>query len=689
MLSLNTSSSTFTQPSTPVLIVGAGPTGIFAGLLLTKMGIPHRLIERQHEVSKLSKSLVIHARTLEIFHMLSHDHSHNLPKIDLINKFMNSGTFLADFHCYLGTKLFSTIPMLRNSESHFTEALLIEQSKTVTILTEEYEKLGGQIERGWELMDTRVIEEGKGEESFGVSNPQKGKTFVETTIRRVKAGVNIRSNESKVLGAIELEADLKDKEYDYEVVRSEYLIASDGGKSTVRHKLNIAFPGRTLGKNIIIYDGQVTANIPVDKILILIGDSGRTAISFPLGDNRIRLMLDCGDIAPGNDKIQEAEELTIPKFQKILDEAISPAKMQILDCKWLTYYRVNERLADRYSDKGRIFLCGDAAHVHSPAGGQGLNMGLQDAFNLTWKMSLVLKGSAPGSILDTYEAEHSEVARNIVKLSAGLFGGVIAEGFWQKLLKRFALLTAPYILPRIPQGPPMCMLRIRYRENNINRRCPTQSAPAEEFQVGVRARDGALSIICTENLRDVNEQQHLRLHDLLIGPGIFHILVFTSDMLAKDIATDLKDIRTTVAYNLSKNIETSLATWGVNWEQTQNNTGDDAKNKYRRNSNTGQSKMFMIHVITAPISQPDFETLSVLTNKSFGAGKLYLDEDAALLHRRYGIPTRGGPGSIVLLRPDSYIAYRVQGVSDSAWMDVDKYLNSILILPSKNVELRL
>jgi 2-polyprenyl-6-methoxyphenol hydroxylase-like FAD-dependent oxidoreductase len=114
-------------------------------------------------------------------------------------------------------------------------------------------ELGVQVDRGWELMDTKVVEEGN-------------KSWVETTIRKAIQGTNIRTTESKVLGVVEEDAEEEGKLYQTEIVRSEYLIATDGGKSVVRHKLKIAFPGRTLDNNIIIFDGQVDSDIPFDGI---------------------------------------------------------------------------------------------------------------------------------------------------------------------------------------------------------------------------------------------------------------------------------------------------------------------------------------------------------------------------------------------------------------------------------------
>jgi 2-polyprenyl-6-methoxyphenol hydroxylase-like FAD-dependent oxidoreductase len=239
------SSSSVKNVNVPVLISGAGPTGLFAAILLTKLNIPVRLIERHLEVSSLSKALVIHSRTMEVF-----------AQAGIIDRFLELGSRLSDFHVYFGPKLMSVIPALDTKESHYNYGLFLQQSLTTWGLTEELKELGVQIDRGWELMDTKVIEE---KNADGTTT-----SYVETKIRRAIIGDNIRTTESRILGAVEEDPEEANKRYEVEVVRSEYLIATDGGKSAVRHKLNIPFPGRTLDNNLIIFDGHIDSDVPFD-----------------------------------------------------------------------------------------------------------------------------------------------------------------------------------------------------------------------------------------------------------------------------------------------------------------------------------------------------------------------------------------------------------------------------------------
>jgi len=129
---------------------------------------------------------------------------------------------------------------------------------------------------------------------------------------------------------------------------------------------------------------------------------------------------------------------------------------------WLTYYRVNERRAKDYSYKGRIFLAGDAAHVHSPAGGQGMNTGLQDAYNLAWKMALVINGTAPLSLLDSYQEERPAIADEIIQISVKQLKLGLGHNFFKRLAIRAALALLPLVTPILANRPPSTsMVRTR------------------------------------------------------------------------------------------------------------------------------------------------------------------------------------------------------------------------------------
>ncbi|KAF9364406.1 hypothetical protein BGX34_001618 [Mortierella sp. NVP85] len=633
----------------PVLISGAGPVGTLAAIMLTRLGIPCRLIERERTVSPLSKALSMHARTLEI-----------LDQTNLIDRFLMQGHPISHFNVYFNGVL-SKFPGLVNSISHYNYALFLEQVKTTAILAKELESHGLEIDRGWELMDTKVVEE-------------NGRSWVETTIRRALDGSNIRTTESKVLGVVELDAEQVGKEYETEVVRSEYLIAADGGKSVVRHKVNIPFLGRTLENNVILFDGHIESDLDLTNITVINGRNNKTMNVFPLSDGQYRVMVDASHLDP-------TQELTDEVFEKVAQAAAAPAKFHVKSHSWLTFYRVNERQAATYSHKNRIFLAGDAAHVHSPAGGQGMNLGLQDVYNLTWKMALVLNQLSDASILSTYETERAPVAKNVIQMSAAMFttgfSNQLPRRIARKIITSFASVLINYIT--VPSSR-VAMLTIRYHDNMINQPHKTQPVPKEEFQVGQRAHDGPLFIVLTEGR---SSYENIRLHQLIDGPGTFHILVFTSDMLSNTNShlsrkTNADGITFTNETQLKKNVDHYLQAWRTKWVLGSTRFQQEQKQLKEKRP------LFNVHVIGALAEQvtaqgfkdPSRIWADSLATASRGDGKLYFDE-SRILHERYGVPVKGGAGALVVVRPDSHLGYRVQGAGDSAWRDVDEYLHSV------------
>ncbi|KAG0086894.1 hypothetical protein BGZ93_000858 [Podila epicladia] len=619
-----------------VLISGAGPVGIMAAIMLTRLGIPVRVIERDRTVPQMSKALSIHARTLEILDMTG-----------LIDRFLAAGHPISSSNFYiLGD--FINFAGLINSISHYNYALFLEQLKTIVILEDELEQRGLKIDRGWELMDTKVVEE-------------DGSSYVETTIRRALDGSNTRTTESKkVFGLTDLDAEEVDKQYEIQLVRSQYLIGADGGRSVVRHKVPIAFPGRTVPNNMILFDGHIETDIDYNNITVVYGKNNEMFNIFPLSNGCVRIMADGTSLDPN-------EELTIERLEKVCQACAAPYKFRILDSNWLTFYKINERRAETYSHKNRIFLAGDAAHVHSPVGGQ-------DAYNLAWKLALVLNGHAGEELLQTYEQERIPVADDVIKMSSGMFTMGFSHTLIRRAVRRVLITTASYLLKWITiPAATVSMLSIRYHENFINQKHMTQPLPSEAYKVGQRAHDAPLAtLLAGGKLGD-----SIRLHQLLHGPGTFHIVVFTSDMLS---TIDKKDrgIAYTDEKKLEHNIQWSLKKWRSKWAY-----GSELAKK--AGLNVPEVSLFNIHVVAAlpeKLAAGDFVDptrihADALVTKTPGEGKIFFDP-ASLLHERYGIAVKGGSGAIVVLRPDSHIGYRVSGAGDEAWQDVDSYFGSIL-----------
>ncbi|KAG0061502.1 hypothetical protein BGZ90_003557 [Linnemannia elongata] len=500
---------------------------------------------------------------------------------------------------------------MENTE--FNYGLLLEQEKTSRLLSELLEDLGVCVEYGWELMDTKVVDGDDVEE-----------TYVETVIRRSLSGDNTTPEDNMLIGGVDMYAEQKDKEYEIQTVRSKYLIACDGGRSTVRHKLNIGFSGRTLEHKTLMWDGVCETDIVPNGITAVTGTNNKTMIILPLTNGLTRISVEAGPLSPNEDISQTLEELTVERFQALAQEAAHPSTFEVLSTTWLTCFKINERRADQFVYKNRIFLAGDAAHIHSPAGGQGLNTGLQDAHNLAWKLAFVLnrlvkeddeKGRKEAEFLETYR-EREAMADRAIDVSS-------------KLLQKNR--------------------DNRYHANMLNRPHASQPIPSADYQVGVRAQDGTIfpilptttstATLSTIDEKPINSTSIRRLHDIFIGLARFHILIFTSDTHL------LTSSSSSTAATL-----THIATHFVTQWRTKYTYTSDLQDGY------ADKDLFKFHFLTTSTK----EVTQELSKSPIGEGRVFLDEGAKI-HKKYGFEGRGvgAEGGIVVLRPDSHIGYRL------------------------------
>lgn len=618
-------------------------------------------------ISPYSKALGFQPRSMEIMQMAG-----------LIDQFLARGQPMSDFNYYIGTRHMAQVPVLRGNtkNTHYGYGLFLEQAITSEILIEELKALGVKVDHGWEVLDTKVVEEDEDEtqqQSAGSEKQhKKRKTYVETTIRRALEGSNVSEDEKKLIGNVDPLEEDTGKEYEIQIVRSKYLVAADGGRSTIRHKLNIGFPGQTLNFKTMMWDGTCECALEFKDIMFVQGTNKKTMIAFPLTNGSMRVGFESGEVQPGENMAETARNLTVEMFEEQAS-AILGTPFKVKTTEWLTIFRVNERRAENFIYKNRIFLAGDAAHVHSPAGGQGMNTGLQDAHNLAWKLALVIHGLAPEALLDTYH-EREPLADRAINLSHYLLMRNRDTSFFGMLKKYLFIIFAPFmvgLMKIFSFAPEVSMLKVRYQENSLNQPHATQPAPATDCEVGVRAQDGTLTpVSSTKEDKDVTT---LRLHELTAGIGRFHILVFTSDMLALNHSSSVYGVPTTQAVELENNINKMAQQWRTKWAYgTDLHDGYDGKG------------LFKIHVIAGSVdsmtegtSTEDKRSLDRLVNCAKGEGKVFLDETKTV-HPKYGFSWNKGHGGIVVIRPDSHVGYRVNGAGEQAWKDVDQYLSSIL-----------
>jgi 2-polyprenyl-6-methoxyphenol hydroxylase-like FAD-dependent oxidoreductase len=364
-----------------VLISGAGPVGLTMANELVRHGISVRIVDKSAERTDKSKALVLWSRTLELF-----DHA------GYVAPFLAAGLQAHGAQMSNGKDVIARIS-LDDIDSPYPYALMIPQSDTERVLEEQLAKRGVKVERTVAL------------ESFTDQGNQ-----VEAVLRKA-------SGESETLTA-------------------DWLIGCDGAHSTVRHGLGFTFDGTTQPSDWYLADGHISGLEPQDRLHIFWHKDGILAF-FPITEGRWRVIADLGpaqsDAHCPDPTLQEVQALiTLRGTDGIV----------IKDTYWLAAFRINERKVAKYGN-GRAFLAGDAAHIHSPAGGQGMNTGMQDAFNLAWKLSLVISGVCKPSLLDSYSVERSAVGdmvlRNASRLTdAAVMRNPILQGLRNTVVK-FAL----------------------------------------------------------------------------------------------------------------------------------------------------------------------------------------------------------------------------------------------------------
>ncbi|WP_435037402.1 FAD-dependent oxidoreductase [Pseudomonas neuropathica] len=368
-----------------VLIIGAGPTGLVLALWLSKLGVRVRIIDKTSAPGTTSRALAVQARTLELYRQL-----------DLADTVVRNGHRVAAANFWVNGKPVAQLPLNRIGEGLTPYAFveIFPQDEHERLLIERLEDYGVMVER-----DTTL-------ESF------------EETGDGLTAHLRLADGEQEICQAC-------------------YLAGCDGARSVVRKSLDSGFPGGTYQQ--IFYVADVKASGPaMNGELHLDLDEADFLAVFPLaGEGRARLI--------GTVRDERADRAETLEFSDVSSRAIEHLKVHIEDVHWFSTYRVHHRVAEHFRS-GRTFLLGDAAHVHSPAGGQGMNTGIGDAINLAWKLAAVLSGGAEPSLLDSYETERKAFARRLVSTTDKVFSFVTAEGRMADLLR---MRVAPFLIPKM------------------------------------------------------------------------------------------------------------------------------------------------------------------------------------------------------------------------------------------------
>lgn len=333
----------------PVLIVGAGPTGLMMACELARHGIAFRIIDKKPERTLTSNATWVQTRTIEV-----------LDQIGLATRFLKAGHSCNAINLYIEGKPLVTIP-LSGIKSTYPFILMLPQSETERLLIERLEEFKSHVEWSSELID---IKQAAGTVSSTIQFPG-GKT---------------------------------------ETITSDWLIACDGANSTIREKCQIFFPGEDLTEQFMVADAHINSFTSKDEIHLFF-DEGTLFAASPLGKNQYRIAANLHLDYP-RQKFYEKEVIEIVQER-------GHGAYYVTDVSWISPFWIHGKIAEQMRQRS-IFLMGDAAHIHSPAGGQGMNTGIQDAYNLAWKLALTIKGKAKPLLLDSYQAERHPVVNEIV-----------------------------------------------------------------------------------------------------------------------------------------------------------------------------------------------------------------------------------------------------------------------------------
>jgi len=368
-----------------VLITGAGPTGLVLAIWLTKLGVRVRIVDRTAEPGTTSRALAVQARTLEFYHQVGIDEA-----------VIAGGVKIKNLNVWVRGHRAARVPLEDTGKglTPYAFALVFPQDAHERLLIEQLGALGVRVERKTELL--RFTQHDAG---------------VTATLRRPDGSE--------------------------EVCDAAYLAGCDGASSTVRGHLGIGFPGGTYTGLFYVADVEGTGEAVDGDLNVDIEDADFILLFALKGRGHVRLVGTVRDL-PGSDH----GELS---FEDVRGKAIEHLRLNVEKVNWFSTYRVHHRVALSFRD-GRAFLVGDAAHVHSPVGGQGMNTGIGDAVNLAWKIAAVLKEGASVTLLDTYEPERIAFARRLVATTDRGFTIVTSRsGFAAVVRTRIVPLVVPLL----------------------------------------------------------------------------------------------------------------------------------------------------------------------------------------------------------------------------------------------------
>ncbi len=348
---------------TDVLIIGAGPTGLALACQLIRYGVDFTIVDKKDSTTEYSKAIGVQARTLEVY-----------EQIGLADKLIALGQITEKVRMFAGGKMRgeAEFKALGEGLSPYPYVLIVDQGLHEKLLDDHMKAAGKDVEWQMELVDFMQDE----------------------------AGVH---------------AQLRSEDGKEETIDAKYLVACDGAKSLVRHKLKLEFGGSTFERMFYVADVKLDWEYGHDALQVFLMKDQLLAFFPMVGENRYRIV----GTFPEEFSKDEGDVLYSEIEEQIKKDAA--LKLDVTDVNWFSTYKVHTRHVDKFS-VGRCFLAGDSAHIHSPAGAQGMNTGIQDGYNLAWKLAWVLSGNSGPELLNTYNEERLPNAVQLTKTTDRFFG---------------------------------------------------------------------------------------------------------------------------------------------------------------------------------------------------------------------------------------------------------------------------
>ena len=409
---------------TEVLIIGAGPTGLSLACQLLRYGIDFVVVEKNDGITSYSKAIGVQARTLEIF-----------DQIGLAQEAVARGTIADRARLIIDGEIRGELDFsdIGKGLSPFPFVLMLEQSKTEHLLYE----------------------------------------YLRSHQRDVLWNTELESFAQDAGGIM---AQVKTSDNKTQTITAKYIVGCDGPKSLVRHTLGITFGGSTFERIFYVADAQIDWQMSHDSLHVCFSRDS-FVVFFPLkGEKRYRIV----GVFPEEFNKDEGDILYEEIETRI--KAETQLDLDIHDVEWFSTYKVHTRHVNKFST-GRGFLAGDSAHIHTPAGAQGMNTGIQDGYNLAWKMALVIRRKVDERLLETYNEERLENAKHLLQTTDRLFGFAAGTDWLMNFLRlhvlpplakhMFSLTTVrKFVFPLVSQ------IGINYRHSSVS-----NHAGDEDFEV--------------------------------------------------------------------------------------------------------------------------------------------------------------------------------------------------------------